>query len=143
MISSILESYYGVWPGHSVTQSLTHSQSKFQMFGNQTKGKTSFSVQCWEAVLQPDTVYYLSWLFISSTLALSICVEIIPLSFEIKEYIERSILIYQISLFALQHLILRTYHLRRHFWLFMFISIFSIPVCYEVEKLVKIILLRS
>ena len=68
LISSILESYYGVWPGHS--------QAKFQMFGNQTKGKTSFSVQCWEAVLQPDTVYYLSRLFILSTLALPIYVEI-------------------------------------------------------------------
>ena len=43
-----------------LARSLTQSQAKFQMFGNQTKGKTSFSVQCWEAVLQPDTVYYLS-----------------------------------------------------------------------------------
>ena len=38
-----------------IVESLTQSEPKFQMF------------LCWEAELQPDTVYYLSWLFILSS----------------------------------------------------------------------------
>ena len=56
----------------SVSQSVSHSQS-FKCFVTKTKGKMSLSAQCWETELKPDTVYYLSWLFISSsTLALPI-----------------------------------------------------------------------
>ena len=74
----IREFYWQVWFSNLVkvfalvSQSVSHSQSS-KCFVTKTKGKMSLSVQCWKAELQPDTVYYLSWLFISSsTLALPI-----------------------------------------------------------------------